>query len=152
MKSRVALLFLLATAAWGQQDTIQNPLGNVGVQDIRCPTGYGLPGYGPYDTLLTRITPQQVSGQIDKAEYVLGIYIPGKAEYDERCHFRKMLAREEAMDKAGRIQKRWVARCQWNITEPWPVSLWRSPLPKPNYMVADGGEGCRWYQPREVTL
>lgn len=60
--------------------------------------------------------------------------------------------RTQAMDAAGRIRRDRVARCLWESTEPYPVSVVTSYFgasgrPKGGYTAADDGANCACFKP-----
>lgn len=66
------------------------------------------------------------------------------------CRDCKLWDIESAKDKAGRIRKANAVRCLWVSKEQWPESVigWNT-RPKPTYMTAEMGHGCKCFQKRD---
>jgi len=58
---------------------------------------------------------------------------------------------ERVKDKAGRIRKDRVTRCNWISTEVYPMSLGYgfNVRPSATFMEPNGGEGCPCFKPKE---
>lgn len=64
------------------------------------------------------------------------------------CRDCKLWDIESAKDKAGRVRKERAARCLWESTEQWPLSVVNAYRPYPGYMCAIDGHRCPCFQKR----
>lgn len=74
-----------------------------------------------------------------------------KKQIVQSCSSCALWGRAQALDEAGRLQKKWGAHCLWKSTEPWPISV--DPFdrrPTVNYTLATWGKNCPCWKPRET--